>query len=107
MPEPAFSFSSSVSCCSALKRIYRDRLRRLNPDLVFLHLVIDRDTALYRVGARKGHFMPASLVDSQFADLEAPGEDEAALRIDGTLPIQEIVSAALHSLASAVAAWAR
>jgi gluconokinase len=89
-----------VAGCSALKRKYRDRLRRLNPDLVFLHLVIDRATSLSRVGARKGHFMPASLVDSQFADLEPPGDDEAALAVDGTLPIEEIVSAAVDFFSS-------
>jgi gluconokinase len=92
-----------VAGCSALKRKYRERLRRLNPDLVFLYLVIDRETSLRRVSGRKGHFMPASLVDSQFADLEPAGEDEAALGVDGTLPIEEIVSAAMDFLGSPAA----
>ena len=61
-----------VAACSALKRVYRDRLRRFL-GTSFIHLDIDRDTAAARVGARKGHFMPASLIDSQFAALELPG----------------------------------
>ena len=62
-----------VVACSALKRIYRDRLRRACPDLLFIHLDVDRDTAAARVGARKGHFMPASLIDSQFAASRTAG----------------------------------
>src|SRR5450756_2570911 len=59
-----------VVSCSALKHSYRDILRQADPRTWFLHLAIDRETSLARVAARAGHFMPASLVDSQFADLE-------------------------------------
>src|SRR5882724_6690852 len=61
-----------VAACSALKRSYRDRLRGLCRDIIFVYLEIDRETATRRVGNRKEHFMPASLVDSQFATLEPP-----------------------------------
>jgi gluconokinase len=61
-----------VLACSALKRVYRVRLRAAVPGLQFVHLQIDHATALQRVGARPGHFMPTSLVDSQFATLETP-----------------------------------
>jgi len=74
----------AVAACSALKRTYRDRLRRACPDIVFVYLKIDRETAWRRVAGRKGHFMPASLVDSQFAILEEPGTDERAATVDAT-----------------------
>ncbi|RUU54487.1 gluconokinase, partial [Mesorhizobium sp. M2C.T.Ca.TU.002.02.1.1] len=51
----------AVAACSALKRTYRDRLSRFCPEIIFLYLKIDRETAWRRVANRKGHFMPASL----------------------------------------------
>jgi len=81
----------AVAACSALKRSYRNRLRRFCPDIVFLYLRIDRTVAWQRVAERKGHFMPASLVDSQFATLEEPAGDELAVTVDGTRPVAEIV----------------
>ncbi|MEO5756228.1 MAG: gluconokinase [Mesorhizobium sp.] len=80
-----------VAACSALKRGYRDRLRGFCGDIVFVYLDIDPATARRRVGKRKGHFMPASLVDSQFAILEAPAADERALTLDATRPIGDLV----------------
>ncbi|MES0034855.1 gluconokinase [Mesorhizobium sp. M0046] len=88
-----------VAACSALKRSYRDRLRGFCPDIVFVYLEIDPATAMRRVGNRKGHFMPASLVDSQFATLEAPAADEAAMTLDGTRRVADTVATALSSLA--------
>ncbi|WP_292435570.1 gluconokinase [Mesorhizobium sp.] len=85
----------AVAACSALKRSYRDRLRRFCPGIVFLYLKIDRETAWRRVAARKGHFMPASLVDSQFATLEEPGRDEQAVTVDATRTVAGIVRQAL------------
>lgn len=85
----------AIAACSALKRIYRDRLRRFVPNAAFVHLAIDRETARKRVAGRKGHFMPASLVKSQFAALESPGADENALTLDGTRPPAELVAAAM------------
>ncbi|RWM90781.1 MAG: gluconokinase [Mesorhizobium sp.] len=81
-----------VAACSALKRSYRERLRGFSENIVFLYLEIDQATAKQRVGSRHGHFMPASLVDSQFATLEAPAADENALTIDATRPIADIVA---------------
>jgi gluconokinase len=92
-----------VATCSALKRTYRDRLRGWREDILFLHVDVDKETARLRVGSRKGHFMPASLVDSQFAALEPPAPDERALTLDGTLALEEIltrVTAALQRVAS-------
>jgi gluconokinase len=88
-----------VAACSALKRSYRDRLRAFYPDIVFLYLEIDPATARRRVASRKGHFMPASLVDSQFAILEPPGRDERALTIDATRPVADVVADVTRLLA--------
>ncbi|ESY32686.1 gluconokinase [Mesorhizobium sp. LNJC391B00] len=95
------SGQSVVAACSALKRSYRDRLRGFRRDIVFIYLKIDPATAKQRVASRKGHFMPASLVESQFAILEPPGADERALTADATLPVAEIVTAAASLLAGA------
>ncbi|MBZ9868773.1 gluconokinase [Mesorhizobium sp. CA15] len=81
----------AVAACSALKRSYRDRLSRFCPDTVFLYLRIDRETAWRRVADRKGHFMPASLVDSQFATLEEPAAVERAVTVDGTRSVAGIL----------------
>lgn len=81
----------AVAACSALKRAYRDRLSRYCPDTVFLYLKIDRETAWRRVANRKGHFMPASLVDSQFATLEEPAADERVVTVDGTRSVAGIL----------------
>jgi gluconokinase len=72
-----------IVACSALKKSYRDRLRVAGP-LLFLYLDITPATARRRVTGRHGHFMPASLVDDQFATLERPTPDEPdVLTLDG------------------------
>lgn len=81
----------AVVTCSALKRVYRDTLREAAPTVTFLHLHGDKDTVRERVGSRKGHFMPQSLVDSQYADLEPLGADEKGLVVDFALPVEAIV----------------
>lgn len=86
-----------VVSCSALKHRYRDVLRRGDPRTFFVHLVLDEQVALARVGGRGGHFMPVSLVASQFAALE-PLRDEAGVAVDATLPASRIVDAVLHAL---------
>lgn len=89
----------AVAACSALKRIYRDRLRRCEPSVVFIHLVVSREEAFRRVSNRRGHFMPASLVDNQFAILDPPTAAEAALSVNAERPIDGIVSAITEFLA--------
>jgi len=68
----------AVAACSALKRAYRDRLRSaVGASLRFVYLEATADQMRARVAGRKNHYMPASLVDSQFAALEPPdGEDD-------------------------------
>lgn len=83
--------NGAVVTCSALKRVYRDTLREAAPTITFLHLDGDKETVRQRVGAREGHFMPTSLVDSQFADLEPLEADEKGLVVDLALPVEVIV----------------
>lgn len=94
LAEMARDGEGAVAACSALKRIYRDRLRRHCPDVLFVHLAIGKETARDRVSGRKGHFMPASLIDSQFADLQPLEADEAGLTLDGTEDVSRLVAAA-------------
>lgn len=81
----------AVVTCSALKRVYRDTLREAAPTVTFLHLHGDKETVRKRVAGRDGHFMPESLVDSQFADLEPLGTDERGVVVDYALPVDVIV----------------
>jgi gluconokinase len=84
--------------CSALRRAYRDRLRAGAGGLVrFIHLTGTRELIAGRMAARTGHYMPPSLLDSQFAALEVPGPDEA-LAIDIDQPLETIVTAAAEGL---------
>jgi carbohydrate kinase (thermoresistant glucokinase family) len=69
-----------IITCSALKRRYRDVLR--GEHVVFVHLTGDHAQIGKRISARHGHYMPASLLASQIADLEPPGPDERAIDID-------------------------
>ena len=67
---------NGVVTCSALKRRYRDIIIGERPDVRIVYLKGDRELIAHRLTARHGHFMPAKLLDSQFADLEEPGPDE-------------------------------
>ena len=79
---------SAVLACSALKRSYRDRLRRGAPDLRLVFLTGDKALILERMRTRKQHFMPPALLDSQLAVLEEPGPDESPIVIDVTPPLE-------------------
>ncbi|MDQ2836289.1 MAG: gluconokinase [Actinomycetota bacterium] len=80
-----------VLACSALKHRYREVLRTKSPKLCFLHLVGDPAVVTERVGHRTGHYMPAVLVDSQYADLEPLAPDEFGVAVDFTLGQEQIV----------------
>lgn len=85
-----------IVTCSALRRAYRDLLRR---DFVhFVHLTGDRRLLAQRLQHRNGHFMPPSLLDSQLATLEAPGADEQAITIDIALAPEAQVARVLTYL---------
>lgn len=86
-----------VMSCSALRRRYRDQLRRHAPDVRFVHLQGDHDVIARRQASRPGHFMPASLLASQFATLEPLAPDEHGLVIDIDQDIDAIVQAYVDS----------
>jgi gluconokinase len=83
--------TGAVASCSALRRVYRDVLRQSAPSLVFLHLYGDAALISERVAARRDHFMPTSLVGSQFAALEPLAADERGVLFDARLDPAQIV----------------
>ena len=80
-----------VVSCSALKRAYRDQLRDHLSEALFVHLDGSRDVIARRQSSRPGHFMPASLLDSQFATLEPLEPDEHGVVIDVDQSVDAIV----------------
>ena len=83
--------TGAVVTCSALKRTYRDQLRAQAPGVPFLHLAGPAEVVTQRVAQREEHFMPASLVESQYATPQPLADDEAGLTIDFTKSVDEIV----------------
>ena len=81
-----------VVSCSALKRSYRDVLRAGGADIQFVYLDGDRSLIEQRLAGRRGHFMPSSLLDSQFATLEPPSADEDAWVCDISQPPDAVVA---------------
>lgn len=81
----------AVLTCSALKKAYRDKLRSAVPDLYFIFLEIRPRESAQRVAARGAeHFMPVSLVESQFATLEPPVSEPGVLTLDAQLPLEQL-----------------
>jgi len=87
-----------VVSCSALKYRYRYQLRQASGRVWFLHLDAERDLITSRVAGRRGHFMPVSLIDSQFQALEPLRSDEAGTVVDASAPADDIVATALTHL---------
>jgi len=83
--------AGGVMSCSALKRTYRDQLRQHCPEVVFLHLAGTPEVIARRQASRPGHFMPASLLASQFETLEPLAADENGVTIDVDQDIDSIV----------------
>lgn len=90
--------AGGVVTCSALKRAYRDRLRADCPGLRLVYLAGDAALIAARQAARPDHFMPASLMASQFATLEEPAPEEAAIFLSVVPPPAEVAAAALRAL---------
>jgi len=90
--------SGGVATCSALKRRYRDTLRAASPKVFFLHLTADRALIADRLGHRNGHFMPVSLLDSQFAALEPLAPDEYGASLDAAPGTEQLVEMAVESV---------
>lgn len=91
--------TGGVASCSALKRSYRDILREAAPTVTFVHLHGEMDAVRRRVAGRPGHFMPASLVESQFKTLEPLESDEQGIVLDFARPVDELVDAYLAATA--------
>ncbi len=89
-----------IVSCSALKRSYRDTLRQGASDLLFVYLQGNPELLAARMGSRPGHYMPASLLESQLATLEIPSPDENAQTFDTTLPASAIVTAVVASVST-------
>lgn len=88
----------AVVTCSALKRSYRDLLRERHPSTWFAHVAADRAVLLDRLVRRSGHYMPASLLDSQLATLEPLGPDEAGVTVAADHPQPAVVEQVLQAL---------
>jgi gluconokinase len=82
---------SSVVASSVLKRAYRDILIGDRSDVVLVYLKGSKELIAQRLKARHGHFMPPSLLDSQFATLEEPGSDESPIVLSVEPPPEAIV----------------
>jgi len=87
-----------VVSCSALKRAYRDRLRTAAPHVFFLHLTGDRELIAERMERRQDHFMPLTLLDSQFAALEPLQSDERGAAVPVTADPAAVTERALAAL---------
>jgi len=82
-----------IVACSALKKIYRDRIRQKAGPVIFLFLDGSPDLIRQRMQSRVGHYMQAGLLDSQLQTLEKPGRDETDVI---PLPIDQTVDSILQ-----------
>lgn len=90
-----------VVACSALKRVYRDRIRRSLPQVQFIFLDGDKALIHSRMAARTGHFMQLGLLDSQLRTLERPSIDEKdVITLDAALPIDQLVKLVTSELSA-------
>ena len=90
-----------VITCSALKRRYREVITGDRPDVRLVYLAGSRALIAERLAARRGHFMPAGLLDSQFLALEPPMPEEHAIVVSVDAPIVDIVARIAASLVPA------
>ncbi|MFT6532643.1 MAG: gluconokinase [Limimaricola cinnabarinus] len=90
----------AVVACSALKQVYRDRLRARLGEFPIVYLEGDHALLRGRMAQREGHYMPVSLLDSQFATLEPPAPEEGAIRVSVAPSPEEVLEAAFTALSS-------
>lgn len=86
--------NSVVIACSALKAKYREKLRSVSGPVVFLYLHGDSAIILERMNSREGHYMPASLLDSQIADMENPIGEPGVIQVDVGQPLEKMLQEA-------------
>lgn len=95
----ALADDTALIGCSALKRVYRDRIRAaVDKPVSFIHLAGTREIIFQRLQARRDHFMPSALLESQFAALEPPDVDERAITVNIDQPLDTIVAAIIAAL---------
>jgi len=89
----ALAAPATIVGCSALRRAYRERIMQAaGAPVWFIHLMGSRALIAQRMAARPNHFMPATLLDSQFATLEPPEADEPAITVDIDQPMPALVA---------------
>jgi carbohydrate kinase (thermoresistant glucokinase family) len=91
---------NGVITCSALKRAYRRRIIGDRCGVRLVYLDGPRELVAGRLASRQDHFMPTSLLDSQFAALEPPGADERPITVRIDQPVEDIVGSVASMLAS-------
>lgn len=91
---------NGIVTCSSLKRAYRDRIIGARPGVRLVYLYGSRDLLAARIGARRGHFMPASLLDSQLATLEPPTPDEHPIALDVAATPDQLADEVIKALAA-------
>jgi len=84
--------------CSALKAIYRNRLRARLPGLITVCLIVDGETAAARSAERSEHFMPTDLVDSQLEAFERPAGEPQTLLVDAMTDFDSVLAHVLRDL---------
>ncbi len=90
---------TTVVSCSALRRAYRDHIgTHSNGAVLFVHLHADQAVIAGRMAARVGHFMPTSLLDSQYATLEMLEQSESGILIDITPTADEVIAVAIEKV---------
>jgi carbohydrate kinase (thermoresistant glucokinase family) len=89
---------AGIITCSALKRKYRDVIIGKRPEVRLVHLTAPPSLITERLAGRRGHFMPASLLESQLATLEPPDPDENALTLAVDAPVETVVERIAASL---------
>ena len=93
------SHRGCVLACSALKQNYRSMLEDTDRNTVFIMLDISKETARRRLLSRANHFMPETLIDSQFDSLERPTE---ALVVDAEAPVNSVLDVILRKISGGV-----
>lgn len=92
------SGKSAVITCSALKRSYRDLLREGRPDVQFCHVEVSREALEDRLAHREGHYMPASLLQSQLDTLEPLQADEPGIVVEAKGGQEAVLAEVLEAL---------
>jgi gluconokinase len=90
--------SHTVIACSALRKSYRDYLRQGVPNIRFLFLDARPELITQRVATRRNHYMPVSLVESQFATLERPDNERGVTTVPADAQLKDILRCILPDL---------